>query len=88
MDEKLWIKCVRTIQKAGGFPIPVNDTALELTQTLMSEEEAKFLLNFKTATLNINQIKEKTGLDEKYSEKMLTQLMDKGIIFGAPSRST
>jgi len=88
MDDKLWIKTVRTIQKAGGFPIPVNNTTIELTQTLMNEEEASFILNFKKPSLNIDQLKDKTGLDEKYLEKMLTQLMDKGIIIGAQSRST
>ncbi len=44
LDDKLWITAVKTIQKAGGFPIPVNDTIIELTKALITEEEAKDIL--------------------------------------------
>lgn len=88
LDDKLWIKAVKTIQKAGGFPIPVNDTIIELTKTLMTEEEAKFLLNFRKPSLNINQLMDKTGLEKEVLENMLDRLMNNAVIIGTPSRST
>jgi ferredoxin len=88
MDDKIWIKVIRNIQKSGGFSFPINDLLMELTKTLLREEEAKFLLNFKRPSLNINQIKGKTDLNDDSLNKMLNQLMDKGLIVGVPSRST
>jgi len=88
LDEKIWIKVIRAILKTGGYPFPINDNLMELTQILLTEEEAQFLLIFRIKnSLNINQIKAKTDLDEDLLEKMLNQLMDKGIIVGVLSRS-
>ncbi len=88
MDEKMWIKVIRNIKKTGGFPFSINDHLMELTQTLLAEEEARFLLVFTRTTLTLEQIKDKTDLGAEPLEKMLNQLMDKGIIVGVPSRST
>lgn len=88
MDEKSWIKVCRNIQKSGAFPIPINDTVIELTKTLINEEEAKFLMNFRKSSLNMDQLKEKTRLDEESLKKMLNQLMNKGIIISTHSKST
>ena len=88
MDEKTWIRVIRTILRAGGFPFPINDHLMKLTQLLLTDDEAKFLLIFKKPTLNFNQIKTKTDLNSESSEKMLNQLMNKGIIVGIPSRGT
>ena len=88
LDEKIWIKVIKTIKKTGGYPFPINENLIELTQILLTEEEAQFILVFRRPSLNINQIKAKTDLDEESLEKMLNQLMDKGIIVGVLSRST
>jgi len=54
----------------------------------MKEDQAKFLLIFRKRSLNIDQIKAKTELDDIALIKMLNELMDNGIIIGLPSRST
>ncbi len=87
-DDKFWKKVARTIQKSGGFPMPINDTLLELTKTLINKEEGKFILNFKKPSLNIDQLKEKSELDDKRFNRVLNRLLDKGIIVESQSRTT
>jgi hypothetical protein len=86
--EKLWVKAARTIVKAGQMPIPISNTLLTLLQTIMTEEQAQFIQIFKKPSLNLEQIKEKTILDDLSLNKMLNDLMDNGIIVGVPSRRT
>jgi ferredoxin len=88
MVEKLWYKAARTIVKAGKIPLRISDTLIELLQTLITEDQAKFILIFKKPSLNIDQIKERTDLKGKALEKMLNDLMNNGIIIGIPSRTT
>ncbi len=88
MSEKLWNKVARTIVKAGMFPIPITDTLIEFLQTVITEEQAEFLLIFKKRSLSIDQIKAKTELDDNALDKMLNGLMDNGIVISAPSKST
>ncbi|MGV9173480.1 MAG: hypothetical protein ACOC35_13085, partial [Promethearchaeia archaeon] len=89
-QKKLWYKTARTIIKAGKMPFPVNDTLIELLQTLINEEEAKFISEIfkRQPNLNINQIKEISEMSEDTLEDMLSTLMKKGIITGIPSSST
>jgi Pyruvate/2-oxoacid:ferredoxin oxidoreductase delta subunit/DNA-binding Lrp family transcriptional regulator len=87
--EKFWYKVARTVVKAGVIPIiPANNTLIELLKNLITEEQAKFLLIFNKRSLNINEIKEKTDLDEESLKKMLYDLQNNGIIVSAPSRRT
>ncbi|MFX1295854.1 MAG: indolepyruvate ferredoxin oxidoreductase subunit alpha [Promethearchaeota archaeon] len=86
--EKLWYRAARTIAKAGQMPIPITPTIIELIKTLMSEEQATFILIFKKPSLNIDEIKQKSDLDDDSLNKMLISLMDKGVIVGVPSRRT
>lgn len=88
MAEKLWYKAARTIVKAGKIPLRISDTLIELIQTLITEDQAKFILIFKKPSLNIDQIKERTDLKGKALENMLNELMNNGIIIGVQSRST
>ncbi len=87
MSEKLWYKAARTIVKAGKFPMPVSNTLIELVKTLITEEQARFILNFKKSSLNINQLKQKTDLDDKALSEMLNDLINNAIIMKIPSRS-
>ncbi|MFX1259612.1 MAG: 4Fe-4S binding protein [Promethearchaeota archaeon] len=87
MSEKLWYRVARTIVKAGAFPFPITETLIKFLQTIINDEQAKFILIFKKSSLNINQIKQRTDLDDKSLNKMLNELMDNGIIVSAPSRS-
>ena len=88
MSDQLWQKVARNFIIAQGGFFPNNDTLISMIQTLISEEQAKFLQIFRKRSLNINQIKAKTDLDDKALEKMLMELMDNGLIMGIPSRST
>lgn len=84
----MWQRVARNFVSAGGVPIPISDTLIKLLQTLMKDDQARFLLIFRKRSLNIDQIKTKTNLDDIALEKMLNELMDNGIIIGLPSRST
>jgi len=69
-------------------PISVNDSLIEILKTLINEEQAKFLQVFRKRSLNLDQIKAKTELDDKALNKMLEELMYNGIILGLPSSTT
>ena len=75
MSEKLWYQLARTIVKAGGPPVPINKTLVELLKTLIDEGHLKFLLNFRKP-LNLNQIKSKVELKEPSLTKLLKELMN------------
>ncbi|MHA1669764.1 MAG: hypothetical protein ACTSV5_04200 [Promethearchaeota archaeon] len=83
----MWYQFARNILKAGGPPLPVNDTLIELLKTLINEEQLKFLLKFRKS-LNRDQIKSKFDLDEESLNKMLNELMHIGMITAIPSRTT
>ncbi|MFX0058275.1 MAG: 4Fe-4S binding protein [Candidatus Hodarchaeota archaeon] len=87
MDDKLWYKLARNIIKAGGPPIPINETLIQLIKLLINEEQLNFLLIFKKS-LNIEQIKAKIELDENILRQKLKELMQIGMITGIPSRSS
>ena len=88
MSEKIWSKLIRQIQKAGGEAIPYHPTLVEILQTLITEEQAKFLHVFRKPKLTMDQIKQKTDLDEKELEKKLKDLIYKGFITALPNEST
>ena len=88
ISEKLWQRVARNFVSAGGVPIPITDTLINLLKTLMKEDQAKFLLIFRKRSLNIDQIKSRSELDDIALKKILNELMDNGIIIGLPSRST
>jgi NAD-dependent dihydropyrimidine dehydrogenase PreA subunit len=87
MSEKLWYKLASSIVKAGGPPVPINNTLIELLKTLITEDQLKFLLIFRKS-LNIDQIKAKIELDDNSLNKMLNDLMHVGLLTGIPSRRT
>ncbi|MHA1375636.1 MAG: hypothetical protein ACTSR7_15245 [Promethearchaeota archaeon] len=75
--------------RASGNPLfKANETFVELLQTLLNEEQVNFLLNFRKPNLTIQELKEKTGMDETKLMKMLNSLMDNGIIMDVPIEDT
>lgn len=84
----IWKEAAKTVVNAGMIPIEVSKTLLELLQTLMTEDQADFVRCFEKPSLNVEQLKEKSGLTEPELMEMLDKLMHKGIIVGIPSRST
>ena len=88
MVKQFWYDLARVFSKFSRFTFPINDTYTELLTTLLSEEEANFLFIFEKPSLNMNEIKEKTKLDDVTIEHLLNSLMNKGILTGVSSRST
>jgi len=84
--EKLWYKTARVIVKAGQMPMIITNTLIKLLKMILTEEEAKFILIFKRPSMNINEIKKNTDLDEKVLNEVLNKLMNKGVVVGIPSR--
>jgi len=86
MSEKVWQKVAKIIVKASGNPLfQANDTMIKLFKTLLNEEQAKFLLNFRKPILTFAKLKEKTGMEDRDLKAMLNSLMDEGIIFDMPN---
>lgn len=89
MSEKDWLKLAKVIIRASGNPLfQANDTMIELLQTLLNEQQALFLLNFRNPHLTFQQLKEKTGMNDTELMEMLNSLMDIGIILDAPDKNT
>jgi NAD-dependent dihydropyrimidine dehydrogenase PreA subunit len=84
---ELWKGVARNISNAGVFPVAITDSLIELLQELITEEQAKFLLIFKKSSMTLEEIKQKTDMDESSILEMLETLMYNGIIIGAMSRS-
>ena len=88
MTDKFWYKVARTIVKAGVFPVPISNTLIELLQTLLTEEQAKFVLIYRKPSMTLEQIKQRIDMDEQSILKMLDALMQNGVIVGTRSRTT
>jgi NAD-dependent dihydropyrimidine dehydrogenase PreA subunit len=87
MTDNLWNNVARNIVKAGVFPVSVSKSLIEILKELITEEQAKFLLIFKKSSLTLEEIKQKTDMNENSILQMLETLMYNGIIIGAMSRS-
>ena len=87
MTDKDWYALSRTILKAGGPPVPINRNLINLLKILITDEQVKFLLNFRKP-LNFDQIKQKTSLTDDEINGFLNELMDRGLLTGIPSRRT
>jgi len=84
--DKVWYKAARTIVKAGQLPMVVNDDLIELLKLIMTDEQAEFITVFRKPSLSIDQLKDKTNMDEEALAQILNALMDNGIIVGVPSK--
>ena len=88
MSEKIWYKAARMVVNAGNYPFPINETVIELLKILITDDQARFIQIFRKPSLSLEQIKQKTNLNDVDLEKMLNDLMDGGIVVGTKSRST
>ena len=59
------------------MPTPITSTVIELLKLLMTEEQAKFIHVFKKPSLNIEELKQKSKLDEAALNKTLKDLDSK-----------
>jgi ferredoxin len=87
MVSDIWKKAAGVIVRVGTIPFPITDTLVEFLQAKMTEEQAKFLLNFKKSSMNLEEFKQKTKLKEADLLKMLDTLMNNGIVSGNRSKS-
>jgi ferredoxin len=81
-ETDLWSKVAKNVLKAsrGIVNNPLTDTVIELMKTLINEEQANFLLIFSKPVMNIDEIKEKTDLNDEALEKMIKSLIDSRMI--------
>ncbi|MFW6334175.1 MAG: hypothetical protein ACOC0W_02815, partial [Desulfosalsimonas sp.] len=86
IDEK-YKEVGHIISGAGGTPVPVNDTLVELLKYFIRDDELDFLTAFadrKSQTLE--QLMETTGLDESEIKAKTEALARRGVIFNQPNR--
>jgi len=77
------------IVRASGNPLfQANDTMVELLQTLLTEEQVNFLLNFRKPRLTFQELKDKTGMRDANLVEMLNILMDNGMLMDWPIEDT
>ena len=89
MSEKAWLKAAKLIVKASGNPLfQANETMIEMLQALLTEEQVKFLHNFRKPRLTFQELKDKTGMDDASLTEMLNVLMDNGLLMDWPVKGT
>ena len=89
MSEKTWLKAAKIIVRASGNPLfQANETMVEMLQTLLNEEQVKFLLNFRKPRLTFQELKDKTGMSDADLTEMLNALMDNGLLMDWPGMGT
>ncbi|TFF98603.1 MAG: hypothetical protein EU547_01105, partial [Promethearchaeota archaeon] len=85
MSEKIWQKAAKVIVRASGNPLfQANDTLIEILKTLLTEEEARFIHNFRKPKLTIKELREKTSMDNAKLMALLNSLMDNGFVMDQP----
>ncbi|MHA1147194.1 MAG: ATP-binding protein [Promethearchaeota archaeon] len=91
MSDRLWYKAARNIVKAGPMPFPISNILLELLKTIITDEQAEFIVKVYSIRPNMSyeQVKEKVkDMSEESLNKMLDELQYNGIIAGTQSKST
>lgn len=86
MSENIWENAAKAMVASGQIPLPINDTMIELIQTLMNEAEAEFIQLFKKS-MTLDEIKAVTIFNDDELKKILDSLMYKGVVTGIPSES-
>ena len=88
MSKEVWTEAAGAMIGAGQLPMPVTDTLVELLKTILSEEEAAFITRFARPSMNIEEIRERCGLDGASLEAMLDGLLRKGALMVSTSRGS
>lgn len=89
MSEKIWQKAAQLIAKASDdLLLQPNETLIKMIKVLLNEEQAKFISNFRKPILTLDQLKEKSGIDEGNLLQMLNSIMDKGVIMDIPNETS
>ncbi len=79
-------KAGEIISTAGGTPIPVNDTLIEILKYFIMEDEVDFIASFKDKkSQSMEQLKLSSGLSEEEINKKVKDLAGRGVIFNQPN---
>ena len=74
------------ISKAGGTPVPVNDTLIKLLKFFIMEDEVDFIAAFsEKKSQTMEQLKLSSGLTEDEINKKVKDLAGRGVIFNQPN---
>jgi len=85
-DDK-YRKTAEAINAAGGTPLPVTDTLIEILKLLIAEDELDFIIAFRDKrSQTLQQLLESTGLGEAEIKQRTAALARRGIIFDQPNR--
>jgi len=85
MDEK-YREAGEIISKAGGTPVPVNDTLIKLLKFFIQEDELDFISAFQEKkSQTLEQLKQSSGLPEEEIMRKIKNLASKGVIFNQPN---
>ena len=74
------------ISKAGGTPVPVNDTLIKLLKFFIMENEVDFIAAFnEKKSQTMEQLKLSSGLTEDEINEKVKDLAGRGVIFNQPN---
>jgi Pyruvate/2-oxoacid:ferredoxin oxidoreductase delta subunit len=82
----IWKKFTNRVIHASAIPFPFSETLVDLLKLLVTEEEAKFLHIFRKPSMNMDEIKEKSKLEEKEIIDMISGLTHKGVVIESKSK--
>ncbi len=85
LDRK-YKKVAQVINSAGGTPLPVSDTLIEILKLIVDEQHLDFIGAFrKKRSQTMDQLKESSKLSENEIDKHVEELAKIGLIFNQPS---
>jgi len=85
MNEQ-YLEAAKIINSAGGTPLQVNETLVQIIKEIVTEEEIEMILAFKEKTSQtMDQLKESSGMPESEILEKTKSLAKKGVIFNQPS---
>jgi ferredoxin len=85
--EKKYKNAAQIINSAGGTPLAVTDTLIEILKHLVTSDRLDFILAFKRKkSQTIDQLMESSGMNESKINQHVEALAKIGIIFNQPNR--
>jgi ferredoxin len=85
--EEKYRKAAEAINAAGGTPLPVTDTLLEILKLVIAEQELDFIIAFsEKRSQTVEQLLGSTGLGEPEIKQKAAALASRGVIFDQPNR--
>ena len=80
-------KVVSVINSAGGTPLPVTNTLVDILKHIINENELDFVLAFKkNKSQTLEQLKQSSKLKKEEIVKRIEILAKKGVMFNQPNR--